>query len=507
MLIGMSYNANAGTMLSLGIIDAGWPSAMYWGMKRDYRQFFWLSLLEMASLWGWLLVSTSLVEGREIRPNIILIVSDDQGYPDLGCMGLKPIRTPNLDRLAAEGVRASSFYVTWPACTPSRGSILTGRYPQRNGLYDMVRNDMVNYGHRFSQDEYAVSPEMTLGLDPRELTIGNLLQDQGYATGVVGKWDMGQAKRYLPLQRGFQFFYGHGNNGIDYYTHERYGIPSLFRGNDRTQADRGSYITDLFGRESLAFLDAHLGKQPVLLYLAFNAPHSASTLAEDNGGSKPGAQAPEAEVAAYRTLIKNEKLASYYAAVTHMDRVIGDILKKLEQSQQVENTLVLFLSDNGGSGNGGNQPLRGGKSTMWEGGLRVPFIAWWPGKLPAGVINDQFLTSLELVPTLLAVANCNAPKGLILDGFDMLPVLKGQRTSERSEMYWQRRSDKACRIGIWKWIDSDKGSGLFDISQDIDESTDLSQKHPEIAQRLQIRFAAWQEEMQRAEPRGPFKDY
>ncbi len=123
-------------------------------------------------------------------PNIVLIVSDDQGYPDLGCIGSKPIRTPNLDRLAAEGVRATSFYVTWPACTPSRGSLLTGRYPQRNGLYDMVRNDMTNYGHRFTKDEYEVSPEMTLGLDPKELTIGDMLKKAGYVNAVVGKWDM-----------------------------------------------------------------------------------------------------------------------------------------------------------------------------------------------------------------------------------------------------------------------------------------------------------------------------
>jgi arylsulfatase A-like enzyme len=178
---------------------------------------------------------------RAKPPNVVLIVSDDQGYPDLGCIGSKPIQTPNLDRLAAEGTRATNFCVTWPACTPSRGSILTGRYPQRNGLSDMVRNDMVNYGHRFSAEEYAVSPEMTLGLDPKEITLGDMLRTAGYINGVVGKWDMGQAKRYLPLQRGFDFFYGHGNNGIDYYTHERYGIPSLFQGNDRNRK-RSSHL-------------------------------------------------------------------------------------------------------------------------------------------------------------------------------------------------------------------------------------------------------------------------
>lgn len=196
------------------------------------------------------------------KPNVVLIVSDDQGYPDLGCIGTKPIQTPNLDRLASEGVRATSFYVTWCACTPSRSSILTGRYPPRNGLYDMVRNDMVNYGHRFTEEEYAVSPEMTLGLDPKEITIGDMLRAGGYVNGVVGKWDMGQARRYLPLQRGFDFFYGHGNNGIDYYTHSRYGIPSLFRGNQRTEEDKGKYITNVFGREALYFMREHVGQRP-----------------------------------------------------------------------------------------------------------------------------------------------------------------------------------------------------------------------------------------------------
>ncbi len=440
-------------------------------------------------------------------PNVVLVVSDDLGYPDLGCIGSKPIQTPNLDRLAAEGTRATNFYVTWPACTPSRGSILTGRYPQRNGLYDMVRNDMVNYGHRFSAEEYAVSPEMTLGLDPKEINLGDMLRTAGYINGVVGKWDMGQAKRYLPLQRGFDFFYGHGNNGIDYYTHERYGIPSLFRGNARTTEHKGQYITDVFGREALNFLREHLGKKPVFLYLPFNAPHSASTLAEDNGGEKPGVQVPEAYAKKYRGLVKDEKLAHYYGAVTRMDEVIGDVMIALDQVGQTDNTVVLFMSDNGGSGNGGNAPLKGGKSTMWEGGLRVPFVIRWPGKVPAGKVTGEFLTSLEIVPTLLSAAGAQAPTGIALDGFDMLPVLRGEKPSPRTEMFWQRRADKAARVGNWKWIDSQKGKGLYDLANDIGESKDLSKEHPDIVERLQSRFAAWRKEMDQTDPRGPFRDY
>lgn len=432
-------------------------------------------------------------------PNIVLIVSDDQGYPDLGIIGTKPILTPQLDRLAREGVRATNFYVTWPACTPSRGSLLTGRYPQRNGLYDMVRNDMTNYGHQYTLDEYAVSPEMTLGLDPRERTLGDLLRGAGYRTGVVGKWDMGQARRFLPLQRGFDFFYGHGNNGIDYYTHERYGIPSLFRGNARTEEDRGTYATAVFEREALRFI-REPGDRPFFLYLCFNAPHGASNL------DKPGVQAPDEDLARYPDI--RGKLKAYYAAVTRMDDAIGEVLRALEASGTDRNTLVLFLSDNGGSGNGGNEPLRGQKGTMWEGGLRVPFIAWWPGQLPAGRVVDDFLTSLEIFPTLAAVARTPLPAGIELDGFDLMPVLRGEAKSSRTEMFWERRRIRGARVGSWKWVDmGENGGGLYDLATDLGEERDLSRDRPDVLAMVRARFEAWKRAMEAAEPRGPFRDY
>ena len=376
----------------------------------------------------WAFAASALAADAVKAPNVLLIVSDDQGWPDLGLLGHKAIKTPHLDRLAAEGVRATNFYVTWPACTPSRGSILTGRFPQRNGLYDMVRNDMVNYGHVFSPEDYAVSPEMTLGLDPREKTLGDLLRGAGYRTGTVGKWDMGQAKRYLPLQRGFDFFYGHGNNGIDYYTHERYGVPSMFSGNARTEAGKGVYATDLFKRESLRFINAAPPGKPWFLYLPFNAPHGASSF---TGQTRPdgrklgaGVQAPEEFVAPYRAQGLSEQLARYFGAVTCMDAAIGDLLAQIKARGEERDTLVMFLSDNGGSGNGGNAPLRGQKSTMWEGGLSVPFIARWPAQLPAGKVTGEFLTTLEIFPMLAAAAQTKSPAGVALDGFDMTPVVE-----------------------------------------------------------------------------------
>jgi arylsulfatase A-like enzyme len=432
------------------------------------------------------------------RPNIVVIVSDDQGYADLGCFGGRQVKTPNLDRLAREGVRATNFYVTWPACTPSRGSLLTGRYPQRNGLSDMVRNDMVNYGHRYTPEEYAVSPEMTLGLDVREQTLGDVLRRAGYRTAVVGKWDMGQARRFLPPQRGFDTFFGHGNNGIDYYTHERYGIPSLFRGNQRVREE--GYATDLFRREAVRFIDESKDR-PFFLYLAFNAPHAASTFAADKF------QVPAKYLGAYPGADPTANRTKYMAMVTCMDEAVGEVLDRLAALGLGRDTLVLFLADNGGARPGDNGPLRGYKAQIFEGGLRVPFIARWPARIPAGRVTDEFLSALEVLPTLASVAGVAPPEKVVLDGFDMLPVLEGRGGSPRAEMFWQRRGDKAARVGHYKWVESAQGGGLFDLSRDVGERTDLSRPHPGVLERVRGRWRAWRQAMDAAEPRGPFRDY
>jgi arylsulfatase A-like enzyme len=487
------------------------PVALRQNPEHRQRPLFWLFLVLLFGF-GWCMVATAA------QPNILLIVSDDQGWPDLGCIGTKAIQTPHLDKLASEGVRLTNYYVTWPACTPSRGSILTGRHPLRNGLYDMVRNDLVNFGHRYSAEEYATSPEMTIGLDPREKTLGDMLHAAGYRCGMVGKWDMGQAKRYLPLQRGFDFFYGHGNNGIDYYTHERYGVHSMFAGNDRTKADQGTYATDLFEREALRFIrDAENtspkrergAAQPWFLYLCFNAPHGASSFGADekNPKSRTGVQAPDEYVTKYADAKLPDNLKRYYAAVTRMDAAIGEVLTLIRDRGEEQNTLVIFQSDNGGSGNGGNAPLRGQKSTLWEGGLRIPFIARWPGKIPAGRVSDDFLTTLELLPTLAAAAGAKTPEGVTLDGYDMLPTLAGKSPSPRTEMFWEFRGQKAARIGNYKWLESKQGNGLFDLASDLGEKEDLSDKLPDVAAKINARWTAWRKQMDQAEPRGPFRDY
>ncbi|MDZ4289403.1 MAG: sulfatase-like hydrolase/transferase, partial [Prosthecobacter sp.] len=248
------------------------------------------------------------------------------------------------------------------------------------------------------------------------------------------------------------------------------------------------------------------------LYLAYNAPHGASsftegTVASEKRKDSPGVQVPEKYAAMYRGKVKDDRLARYCGAVTCMDEAIGALMEAAEKAGQKDNTIFLFMSDNGGSGNGGNAPLKGGKSTMWEGGLRVPFIARWPGKLPAGKVTDEFLTSLELAPTLLAASGAAAPEGVKLDGFNMLPILRNEAKSPRESMFWQRRGDKAARVGNWKWLESAKGNGLYDLSSDIGEMHDLSKEKPEVAKMMQERFAAWRREMDETEPRGPFRDY
>lgn len=458
----------------------------------------------------------------DVPPNIVMIVADDLGYADLGCFGSDVAITPHLDQLAAEGVRLTSFYVSWPACTPSRGSLMTGRYPQRNGIYDMIRNEAPDYGHRYSPEEYAVTFERIGGMDTREVMLPAMLKTAGYMSGIFGKWDLGVHRRYLPLQRGFDDFYGFCNTGIDYFTHERYGVPSMYRNNQPTQEDKGTYCTDLFQREAERFLQQHHGS-PFFLYLPFNAPHNASNLdplirsaaqaPEDAKNRFPNLQKKAAAIDATRygkpAKVRNSsgRRLEYLGAVSAMDAAIGDILGALDEYGVADNTIVIFFSDNGGGGSSDNGPLRGKKGWMFEGGIRVPAIVRLPGRIEAGTTSDALLTSLEVVPTLLSLAGIDAPHDIVLDGHAMLPTLTDHAPSPRTEMFWQRRGDCAARVGDWKWVDSARGSGLFHLADDVGEKNDLSEQHPETLRQLRTAHADWQKQMQAAEPRGPFRDY
>jgi len=204
---------------------------------------------------------------------------------------------------------------------------------------------------------------------------------------------------------------------------------------------------------------------------------------------------------------KDARRKRYLAAVTSMDEAIGEMLDLLDRLDLAEDTLVIFLSDNGGSGIADNAPLRGGKSQMFEGGLRVPCILRWPGVVPPGRTCREFLTSLEILPTVCRAAGVQPPAGVILDGFDMTAVLTGQRRSPRKEMFWQRRADRGARVGNWKWVESSRGGGLFDLAADLGERHDRSKDRPDVLERVKARFAAWKKRMDEAEPRRPFRDF
>ncbi len=483
-----------------------------------------LAISACAALIAQLVFAKSLSAEFNDRPNILLIVSDDQGYNDLGLLG-NGIITPTLDRIAAEGTRLTNFYVAWPACTPSRAAMLTGRYPQRNGIYDMIRNEAPDYGHKYTAEEYDVTFERIGGMDLREVIIPRMLQTAGYTSGIFGKWDLGSLRRYLPTARGFDDFYGFVNTGIDYYTHERYGVPSMYRYREQTEEDKGTYCTYLFEREALRFLEQHATKSPFFLYVPFNAPHGSSAL---DPQIRSTIQAPEEFKRMYPT-IENEfrqvdhfryandatvvtpeaRTRDYRAAVTCMDASIGKMLDVLQQKQILDNTIVVFFSDNGGSGGADNAPLKGKKGQTWEGGIRVPCLIRWPkGNVPAGNVNDQFLTSLELFPSFAAASGALMRDDIVLDGFDWWSVIRGEQESPRREMFWKRRDQIGARVGKWKWVDmGDNEGGLFNLESDIGEQHDLSQQKPEVLNMVKKRYANWLDEMNEAAPRGPFRDF
>lgn len=432
-------------------------------------------------------------------PNIVMILVDDLGYQDAGYFGDSTIFTPNIDAIFRQGIRLTDFYA-WPVCTPSRSAFFTGRYPQRNGLYENIRNNMVNYGHRYTPYEYSVSPEMTLGLDRREITIGQALQKAGYTTGIVGKWDMGSARRFLPLQRGFDYFFGFGNNGIDYWTHERYGAPSMFQGDEPVKVE--GYATVLFRDHSLKFIDENKDR-PFFLLTAFNAPHSASNLEKDRY------QAPEEYIELYGIPPGTNRMR-HKAMISCMDEAVGQIIGKLKEHALRENTLIVFASDNGGTSIGNNGPLRGHKGLVYEGGVRVMFAAMWPGKIPKGIQKDNVCSMLDLFPTFLEVAGADSAEGTVLDGQSLLPVLTNDIEEKRvNNLFWEFRGQKAARVGDWKWVkrEDQKQGELYDLSDDTGEHRDLAKEMSDTLKLMESRWQNWRQQMEEAEPRGPFRNY
>ena len=404
------------------------------------------------------------------KPNILFIVGDDMGYGDVGFQGCKDIPTPNLDALAAAGVRFTNGYVSGPYCSPTRAGLMTGRYQQR-------------FGHEFNPDGGRE------GLPVTETTLPQRLKAAGYATGIVGKWHLGSLPEMQPQQRGFDEFFGFLGGAHSYID-----AADILRGKE--QVKELDYTTDAFGREAQAFIEKHKS-EPWFLYLAFNAVHTPLQATDDRLAKFPD--------------IADKRRRTYVAMMLAMDEAIGGVLKKLAATGQEDNTLVIFISDNGGPTMKGttingssNAPLRGSKRTTLEGGIRVPFIVSWKGKLKPGVFSQPAI-QLDLAATALTAAGTTAKPEWQLDGVDLIPYLTGIRSgAPHDALYWRLGGQMAIRMGDYKLVRYDRNADtqtgkkqpvnaakLYNLANDIGETKDLAASQPDKVKELQGKWDAW----------------
>ncbi|WP_374546165.1 arylsulfatase [Rhodoblastus sp.] len=406
------------------------------------------------------------------KPNIVYIVSDDQGWKDVGYHG-SDIRTPHIDELAQGGARLEQFYAQ-PFCTPTRAALMTGRYPFRYGLQTVV----IASGH-------------TYGLATDEWLLPQALKEAGYETAIIGKWHLGQGdKKYWPRQRGFDYQYGPLIGEIDYFTHEQHNVLDWFRNNQPVR-EKG-YSTTLLGDDAVRLIENHDVAKPLYLYLAFNAPHTPY-------------QAPQDYLDRYKNIEEPSRRA-YAAMISAMDDQIGRVVAALDKKNMRDNTLIVFQSDNGGTANPmfagegdmskikipvQNGPWRDGKGTLYEGGTRVIALANWPGHIKAGVTIDEKIHVVDMYPTLAGLAGASLAKTKPLDGLDVWGTVSDGKPSPRTEIVYNIEPFRAgVRQGDWKLIwrtPLPQAVELYNIAQDPSEKTNVAAENPDKVAALQKR--------------------
>lgn len=396
------------------------------------------------------------------RPNVLIMLADDLGTGDLGWCGGE-IKTPHLDRLASEGVRFGQFY-SYPVCSPTRAGLMTGRSPMRFGaIYHVIR------------------PWYDYGVPLTEHFMPESFRAAGYQTGMAGKWHLGHsARKYLPNARGFEQSYGHLNGAIDYFTHERDGGLDWHR-NGRSVREEG-YSTDLIADEAVRFIKARDRARPFFFYTAFNAPHTPQ-------------QAPKALLDKYAA-IANPRRRAHAAMVDAMDAGAGRILKTLEEEGIAQNTIVLFLSDNGGATNlGSRNRFRGAKGSTFEGGIRVPAVLRWPAVLKGGRESAQVATVLDVFPTLAAAAGVTRRNRLVLDGKNLWDAIRQGKIEQREDLFFAvdfgTGNRLAIRRGNWKLVRDAGKDQLFRLDQDPQEANDLAAKNPQLVRELGAAIDQW----------------
>jgi arylsulfatase A-like enzyme len=438
----------------------------------------WLIGLAFAALAA---APLAVAAAADRKPNVIVFLSDDVGYAEYGFQGSKDIPTPHIDSIAKSGIRFTQGYVSGPYCSPTRAGLMTGRYQTR-------------FGHEFNEGG-ATGTNSGFGLPLTETTIANRIKELGYATCAIGKWHLGGSPDHLPMKRGFDEFFGTVANTT--YLNPPNFVDSRVSQDKFPVMDDKFYTTDAYRERAVDWIEKHKNK-PFFLYFPFNAQHAPLQPTEKYVSRFPN--------------ISDENRKKFAATMSAMDDAVGAVLQKVRDIGQEENTLIFFLSDNGGptgQTTSKNDPLRGFKATTWEGGVRVPFCVQWKGTIPAGKVYEHPIIQLDILPTAIAAAEGKIDPAWKLDGVNLLPYLTGDNAGKPHEtLYWRFGNQWAIRHGDWKLVvgnepgmpaSATKPPSLFNLASDISEGKDLAAAEPEKIKQLKSIYDQWNAEQE--EPR------
>jgi arylsulfatase A len=448
----------------------------------------------ITSLLGVFLVSGLL--GAAGRPNLIVIMVDDMGYGDAGCYGGTDFPTPNLNRMAKEGMKFTDFHSSGPVCSPTRAGLLTGRYQQRAGVAGVVYAAFNRNRHH--------------GLQMKEITFAEMLRDAGYRTGMFGKWHLGYEEQYNPTYQGFEKYVGYVSGNVDFQRHiDGAGVFDWWHQNKKTR-EKG-YTTHLITKHAVDFIKASQA-EPFCLYIAHEAPHDPY-----QGPNDPPVRNEGETKLIYNHRESKHAARAYREMMVEMDKGVGEVLDMVERLGLGENTLVMFFSDNGATGPGSCAGLYGMKGSLWEGGHRVPALAWWPGRIRGSSKSDQLTITLDVMPTLLDLAGVPLPVDRKLDGRSLSPVLFAKAQSTPRKLFWQYGDAKSMRDGRWKLLidggkpnkralsypnidwqrpaDGREKLALFDLGKSVKETVNLADKFPGRVKAMTRAISDWEKDV------------
>jgi arylsulfatase A-like enzyme len=398
-------------------------------------------------------------------------MADDLGYGDISCYGSKKIRTPNINDLAMGGMKFTDYHSNCPVCSPTRAALLTGRYQQRAGIEGVI---------------YAKGPTRQTGLALKETTFAEVLKKHGYATGIFGKWHLGYNVEFNPARQGFDEFRGYVSGNVDYHSHiDGAGLDDWWTNHEKVPEE--GYCTDLITKHGIDFIERHKDES-FCLYLPHESVHSPYQGRNDPPQRLPGGKKG-------RKVTGNKIARAYKEMVEVMDEGIGKIAETVRRLGLEHKTFIFFCSDNGATKNGSNGELAGYKGSLWEGGHRVPAVAYWPGTIRPGSVTSQTVLGMDMFPTMISITGAKLPAGLELDGVDLLGMLtQGRKLPERM-LFWRYRKQKAVRKGPWKLLIQGDNIRLFNLDDDLGEKKNLAASKPEMVKMLQSALTTWEQEV------------